>query len=182
MLMKKVISFIVIAIIAISALTTGLKQGDNFLSSKGIDTSSIKSKTGVNNDSSQKQSQSNNEIELTKCVDGDTAYFTEIGKTRFLLIDTPESTNKIEPYGKEASKYTCNLLSNAKSITYEYDGSKKDKYDRTLAYIFVDGKLIQDEIAKAGYVKKLYLYQSYYKYESEVKNSINDRYGVWEGY
>lgn len=132
-----------------------------------------KTSTPVNNNS--------NKVILEKCIDGDTANFSKIGKTRFLLIDTPESTNKIEPYGKQASKFTCDLLTNAKNITYEYDGAKKDKYDRTLAYIFVDGKLIQNEIAKAGYVKKLYLYQYYYKYEVEVKAAINDKYDIWEG-
>ena len=43
--------------------------------------------------------------ELEKCIDGDTAIF-KIGeesiKTRFLYIDTPESTTRHDPYGKEA--------------------------------------------------------------------------------
>ena len=49
------------------------------------------------------------EVTLDKCVDGDTAWFNVDGKktkVRFLYIDTPESTNEIEPYGKEASEYT----------------------------------------------------------------------------
>ena len=40
---------------------------------------------------------------LNKCVDGDTAWFNVDGKiikTRFLAIDTPESTKEIEEYGK----------------------------------------------------------------------------------
>ncbi|MED3764087.1 hypothetical protein P4494_08370 [Ureibacillus terrenus] len=50
---------------------------------------------------------------LSRCVDGDTAYFTVNGKTyytRFLFVDTPESTKTVEPYGKEASQYTCSRL------------------------------------------------------------------------
>ena len=121
------------------------------------------------------------EVKLVKCIDGDTAEFTNIGKTRFLLIDTPESTTKVEPYGKKASNYTCNVLKKAKTITYEYDGDKKDKYGRSLAYIFVDGQLLQEMIAKEGYVKKLYLYKSFYKYETKVRNAINDKYEIWEG-
>ena len=38
-------------------------------------------------------------VTLNKCVDGDTAWFNlneEKIKARFLAIDTPESTNKIE--------------------------------------------------------------------------------------
>jgi len=72
-------------------------------------------------------------VTLNKCVDGDTAWFNlnnETIKTRFLAIDTPESTNKIEEYGKEASSYTCNLLTNASVIEIEYDenSDKTDKY------------------------------------------------------
>ena len=64
------------------------------------------------------------EVTLSKCVDGDTAWFILDGeeiKTRFLAIDTPESTNEIEPFGKEASNYTCDLLTNANKIEIEYD-------------------------------------------------------------
>ena len=34
-------------------------------------------------------------------------------KVRFLGINTPESTNYVEEYGREASEYTCNKLKNA---------------------------------------------------------------------
>ena len=62
------------------------------------------------------------EVTLDKCVDGDTAWFNldnERIKTRFLAINTPESTNKIEAYGKEASNYICNTLIYAKEIEIE---------------------------------------------------------------
>jgi hypothetical protein len=42
-------------------------------------------------------------------------------KARFLAINTPESTGKIEPYGKAASNYTKNALRNAESIIIESD-------------------------------------------------------------
>ncbi|MFB7139984.1 thermonuclease family protein [Gottfriedia sp. NPDC056225] len=108
-------------------------------------------------------------VELVKCIDGDTARFTTVGTTRFLYIDTPESTRTIEPFGKEASAYTCNLLENAKTIELEYDGPKKDKYNRTLAWVWIDGRLIQKEIIKKGYVEKFYDYGDY-SYESELRS------------
>ena len=67
------------------------------------------------------------EVTLAKCVDGDTARFNingEVKSTRFIAIDTPESVHpkkKVEPYGKEASNYTCNKLKNANKIVLEYD-------------------------------------------------------------
>lgn len=121
-----------------------------------------------------------NEIQLINCIDGDTAKFSELGNTRFLFIDTPESTRKIEKYGIAASEYTCSELENAQVITYEYDGNKKDRYDRSLAWIFVDGELLQEKIAQKGYVKKFYDYGSY-KYEDLIRASINDKYNIFEG-
>ena len=127
------------------------------------------------------------EVTLSKCVDGDTAYFIlnkkEI-KTRFLAIDTPESTNKIEEYGKEASNFTCSALESAKKIEIEYDSNsdKTDKYDRHLVWVFVDGTLLQDEIIKEGLAEVAYLYDDY-QYTSILKQSEdiakNNKLNIW---
>jgi len=112
---------------------------------------------------------------LNKCVDGDTAWFNangEIIKTRFLAIDTPESTNEIEEYGKDASEYTCNILTNAKEIVLEYDenSDKLDKYDRHLVWVFVDGTLLQKSLIENGLAEVTYLYGDY-KYTSILEES-----------
>lgn len=112
-------------------------------------------------------------VALNKCIDGDTASFnlnSKIIKVRFLAIDTPESVStKVdkELYGEEASTFTCNLLSNADIIELEYDNNsdKLDKYNRYLAWVWVDNKLLQDEIISNGYAEVKYLYGEY-KYTS----------------
>ncbi|MEG1647548.1 MAG: thermonuclease family protein [Bacilli bacterium] len=112
-------------------------------------------------------------VKLSKCVDGDTAYFSlnnkEI-KTRFLAIDTPESTKKKEPFGKEASDFTCNKLKKALKIeiAYEKNSEKKDKYNRDLVWVFVDDYLLQDLIISEGFAKVAYLYGDY-KYTDLLK-------------
>lgn len=116
------------------------------------------------------------EVKLVKCVDGDTARFLIDGEersTRFLAIDTPESVHpkkKPEPYGKEASQYTCDQLTNAKKIVIEYDegSTKTDQYDRVLAWVFVDDKLLQKDLVSKGYAKVAYLYGNY-KYTDILK-------------
>ena len=65
-------------------------------------------------------------------VDGDTVHFhvddpafpTGLLKARFLAINTPESTGKIEEYGKAASRFTKETLSKATSIILESDDSQ----------------------------------------------------------
>lgn len=130
------------------------------------------------------------EVEFYKCVDGDTFRAKINGEehyVRMLAVDTPESVksnSKVEYYGKEASEYTCNRLSKAKKIELEYDDNadKYDKYERVLAWVFVDGKLLQEDLIKNGYGKVAYLYDNY-KYAEELKKlqeevSIKE-IGIW---
>lgn len=113
-------------------------------------------------------------VTLNKCVDGDTAYFNlnkEVIKTRFLAIDTPESTNEIEEYGKEASNFTCNELTNADKIEIEYDenSTKTDKYNRDLVWVWVDDELLQETLLKEGLAEVKYLYGDY-KYTAHLQD------------
>ncbi len=62
-------------------------------------------------------------------VDGDTTHFyvpesvmeNGVLKARYLAVNTPESTGKIEEYGKKASEFTKEKLSAATSIIIESD-------------------------------------------------------------
>ncbi len=62
-------------------------------------------------------------------IDGDTTHFNVpasvmeggILKARYLAINTPESTGRIEPWGKAASEFTKEKLKNATSIILESD-------------------------------------------------------------
>ena len=129
-------------------------------------------------------------VTLAKCVDGDTAQFNinnEKKRTRFLAINTPESvhpTKGNEIYGKDASTYTCEKLTNAKKIVLEFDekADQTDKYGRVLAWVFVDGELLQKDLIKNGYAEVAYLYGKY-KYVSllqeEEQKEKNEKKGIW---
>ena len=72
------------------------------------------------------------EVTVKSFIDGDTVHFNikeqsfdgVVLKARFLAINTPESTGKIEEYGKQASNFTKEKLSTATSIIVESDDSK----------------------------------------------------------
>ena len=69
------------------------------------------------------------DVTVKTYVDGDTVHFNVpadvmpggVLKARFLAINTPESTGKIEEYGKAASKFTKEKLMAATSIILESD-------------------------------------------------------------
>lgn len=117
-------------------------------------------------------------VELVKAVDGDTAKLKYQGKTetfRFLLIDTPETKHPRlgkQPFGQEASDRTAKLLKNANKIEVEFDvGRKQDKYHRYLAYIYVDGKMVNNILVKEGLAKVDYVYPPNTRYLSQLEES-----------
>lgn len=129
-------------------------------------------------------------VEFSACVDGDTAKFVyndEVITARFLAIDTPETkhpTKGVEPYGEEASEYTCNKLTNANEIKLEYDedSDETDKYDRHLVWVFVDGELLQKKLVSKGLASVAYLYGDY-KYTEELETAEQEaedsKLGIW---
>ena len=130
------------------------------------------------------------EVSFFECVDGDTAKFMLNKKeitVRFLAIDTPETkhpTKKEQPFGKEASNYTCNTLKNADKIILEYDpnSDKLDKYKRHLAWVFVDGELLQEKLISKGLAKVAYLYDDYLyvkKLEKLETKAKEKKLGIW---
>ena len=88
------------------------------------------------------------EVTLRRAVDGDTAHFYPLGQTRneiklrFVGIDTPESTGRIQAWGKAAAEFTRSKLENAKHIVLSsqfdnYGPAELDSNDRELGFVWV---------------------------------------------
>jgi len=132
-------------------------------------------------------------VTLSSCVDGDTAKFNindEEIKVRFLAIDTPETVHpykSVEKYGKDASEYTCKMLTNATKIEIQYEdtSAKTDKYDRSLVWVWVDDELLQKQLVSIGYAKVRYVYAKY-MYTDELIEAQNlarqQKNGMWYDY
>ena len=110
------------------------------------------------------------EVTVRTHIDGDTVHFnvsknvseTGILKARFLGVDTPESTGKIEEWGKAASNFTKQKLANATSIYVESDSSiweVDSTGDRYLSWIWYktddasDYRLLNLELLQQGLAK-----------------------------
>lgn len=131
------------------------------------------------------------EVKLAEQIDGDTIavfYNGNRQKVRFLLVDTPETSHPRlgeQPYGKEAKEFTSNLIENAQKLELEFDiGPAKDKYGRLLAYVYADGKMIQEELLKKGLARVAYIYPPNTRYVDEF-NHIQQtakakEIGIWE--
>ena len=97
-------------------------------------------------------------FKVLRAIDGDTIEIEQDGKpvtVRLIGVDTPETVHPqkpLEAFGKEASKFTSNLLK-GESVYLEYDRDKTDKYGRTLAFVYraPDGLFVNLEIIRQGY-------------------------------
>lgn len=132
------------------------------------------------------------EVTVSRVVDGDTVELSDGSKVRFIGVNTPESTTKIEPYGKEASDYTKSKLT-GKMVYIEKDVSEKDKYSRLLRYVWLDipreitdaeirAKMFNANLLLNGYAEQSTYppdvkYAEYFKqYNSEARSASK---GLW---
>ncbi|MBE5791779.1 MAG: hypothetical protein E7322_06430 [Clostridiales bacterium] len=87
------------------------------------------------------------EVTVKTFIDGDTTHFfvpesvneTGVLKARYLAVNTPEITGKIEEYGKKAADFTRERLSGAYSILIESDNgawNKDSTGDRYLVWVW----------------------------------------------
>lgn len=126
-------------------------------------------------------------VYLQKCVDGDTAHFHIDGsleKVRFIAVDTPEITSS-DYYAKQAKDYTCGRLQEAEKIEIKIDPLAKepDKYGRLIAWVYVDGELLQKELVEQGYASVKYIYDDYLYVDQlrqlEHQAKVN-KIGIWK--
>lgn len=126
---------------------------------------------------------------VSKVSDGDTIkikYNDKMETLRLIGVDTPESVHldkkKNIPEGKIASDYTKDRLE-GKEIKLEFDVQARDKYGRLLAYVYIDGKMYNEELLEKGYAR-LATYPPNVKYVDNFtkiqSKAIKSKKGFWK--
>ncbi|MFF3923040.1 thermonuclease family protein [Paenibacillus lactis] len=129
-------------------------------------------------------------VELVKAVDGDTISVMFEGKkenVRMLLIDTPETSHPklgVQPFGPEAKAFTKELVEQADKLELEFDiGPNRDKYSRLLAYVYADGKMVQEALLEQGLARVAYIYPPNVRYVDKFNDlqriSREKALGIW---
>ena len=94
---------------------------------------------------------------VSRVVDGDTVVLQGGERVRYLLVDTPESTGgKHECFGAEARDFNRSLVE-GRNVRLTYGEACTDRYGRLLAYVTVDGKEVNAQLAEQGYACVLYV-------------------------
>jgi micrococcal nuclease len=99
-------------------------------------------------------------VHVRKVIDGDTFILDDTKKgthVRIIGLDCPESRQTkyedVQPYGAEAKQYLIDLL-DGQEVRLEYDVEPKDKYGRTLAYVYLsDGRFVNLMILENGWAR-----------------------------
>ncbi|WP_437177765.1 thermonuclease family protein [Heyndrickxia coagulans] len=156
-----------------------------------VSTKNKQSKSNNTNKQKTSATPTNQEpVTLVETVDGDTIKVNYKGKTetvRYLLVDTPEEKKPgtcVQPYAVSAYNKNKQLVNSGKlTLEFETNGDKYDKYGRLLAYVFVNGKSVQEELLKGGYARVAYIYNPPYKYlskyESDENTAKSNHLNIW---
>jgi micrococcal nuclease len=140
---------------------------------------------------------------ILRVVDGDTLrilYKADDIKIRLIGIDCPESSpnqrakkesertgqdlEAINSMGKRATEFVMTLVKPGDKVTIEFDVEKKDKYKRLLGYVYLsNGKMLNEEIVKAGYANLL-TYPLNVKYQDRFlkayREARENKRGLWK--
>ena len=115
---------------------------------------------------------------VVKVADGDTITILDASKTQHKIrlqgIDAPE---KGQAFGKVSRQYLAGMVA-GREVRVAWQ--KRDRYQRILGTVFVDGRDINLEMLKAGmawHYKKYDTNPAYAKAESEARTA---RRGLWQ--
>lgn len=128
-------------------------------------------------------------VTLVRAIDGDTIKVKYNGKeqnVRYLLVDTPETNHPRlgkQPFGEEAKERNRQLV-NSGDLTLEFDiGERVDKYGRLLAYVYVDGKSVQETLVEEGLARVAYVFPPNTRhltpYEEAQNRAKVKEIGIW---
>jgi micrococcal nuclease len=104
---------------------------------------------------------------VERVIDGDTLRLPGGERVRLLGIDTPELARDGKPAEPlaQAARDFLNSAVDGREISLGFDREARDKYGRQLAYVYVQGTLINEEIIRAGFSRA----ETRFPYQASMK-------------
>jgi micrococcal nuclease len=182
-----------IAGVSFGAVILGIAMLSSFFGDSTTEATQPQKPTAQEAQQKTDQATSRIKAQVIEVVDGDT-FKAKIGDkeetVRLILVDTPETKhpNKPkQPFGEEASNFTGELLTHGTTVELEYDAEQRDKYNRVLAYVYVNGESLQEKLLSEGLARvAVYPPNTKYqeKFESIQEEAKNKKVWIWsiDGY
>lgn len=109
---------------------------------------------------------------IERVVDGDTLIVAGLDRVRLMGVNAPESVkpdHPVEPFGPEASAFTKQFLAVGEA-RLQFDHERVDQYGRTLAYVWVGDKLLNEELVRQGLARA----EMQYHYSQAMKRRFRE--------
>ena len=124
---------------------------------------------------------------VVSVVDGDTIKVRlggAVESVRLIGIDAPETGAPGRPdqcFGTEAGAKARELLA-GRAVRLEFDASqgRRDRFDRLLAYVWVDDELYNEWMVRQGYARE-FTYSAPYRYQADFKAAEAEARGAGRG-
>jgi micrococcal nuclease len=125
--------------------------------------------------------------EVARVVDGDTLLLANHARVRLIGVDTPETVrpeHPVERWGPEASRFTQDFIGRG-PVRLTFDQERKDRFERFLVYVWVDERLLNEELLRAGLARAelgFHYSQAMKKRFREAERAAQrERLGLWSG-
>lgn len=122
---------------------------------------------------------------VARVIDGDTLLLTNGARIRLIGVDSPETVKPGEaasPWGQEATEFTQSFVGGGQ-VELRFDRERIDRYQRFLAYVYVDGQMLNEELLRAGLARAMlgYNYSDSFKrlYRAAQQEAHTARRGLW---
>jgi micrococcal nuclease len=105
--------------------------------------------------------------DLGRAIDGDTLLLAGGARIRLIGVDAPETVKPnypVEPWGPEASAFTRQFVSGGR-VRLAFDRERLDRYGRYLAYVYVDDRMLNEELVRAGLAR----FEPHFDYSTTMK-------------
>ena len=176
--MKK---FVMLLLLSFALLLTGCNAEDFIINSENFESTF--------NKQNNEQEFNRVTVPVTSVIDGDTIRVKFEGKeerVRFLLIDTPEMNHGNDegpqPFGQDATDFVRVMLKGGE-VELELDVNERDRYGRILAYLYVDGVNVQEELLRNGLARVAYVFPPNTRYVDEYRaiqqEAQANEMGIW---
>jgi endonuclease YncB( thermonuclease family) len=107
-----------------------------------------------------------------------------MNRVRLIGVDTPETEEpgcEVQPYGPDANEFTTEELQ-GEEVKLEFDEDRDDRYDRLLAYVYIDNEMFNETLLEEGYAQ-VYTVSPNDKYEDRFEEAQeeaqDEEIGIW---
>ena len=128
---------------------------------------------------------------VRRVIDGDTIELTDGRLVRYIGIDTPEIRRRVgddwivdpEPLARAATEANRAFVE-GNAVRLEHDAQTHDRYGRTLAYVYVSDRMVNEALLEAGYAQVMTIPPNVRyaeRFRAAAKAARSARRGLWSG-